>query len=162
MHFGVHFRIFFWFRAWSSLSCLHHRAEKFHCFLSIWNSFRTVTGEDRFTDPWLVQYNKSTEGYVTADGNTIRFPFWLRSEEFMLYGGCRRAVGGSGSWRTPRTSPRRWQCCDLRLVQQLGGFEQRWSLPRDVVLHVCDSQGARSCRFPWTHPCHCSPLTLKR
>jgi len=57
------------------------------------NSFRTKTGEDRFTDPWFAKYNKATEGYVTADGNTIHFPFWLHSDEFMVYGRRRRALG---------------------------------------------------------------------
>jgi len=56
------------------------------CAPAMGNSQRTAIKEDRFADPWFAQYQTPTEGYITADGNTIRFPFRLHSEELMVYG----------------------------------------------------------------------------
>ena len=115
------------------------------------NSFRTKTGEDNFTDSWFAQYTKPTKGHVTADGNTIRFPFWLHSEEFMVYGGRRTAVGGSGSWRTLRTSPRRRQCSDLRVVQQVadsnsgGAYHETW-------YYTCATPKGQKLSLPYDSP----------
>ena len=53
------------------------------------------------------------------NGNIIRFPFPVHSGELMVFGTADAAKlrGGSGSWRTLRTGPRRRQGCDSYIGQ---------------------------------------------
>ena len=50
----------------------------------------------------------------------------------------RKAVGGSGSWRTLRTGPHRRQGCDSNIGQTGTAVEPA---TRRGILHICDSEG---------------------
>ena len=77
----------------------------------------------------FAQYNKPTEGYITADGNTIRFPFRLCSGELMVYG----TADAAKLWANQVLG-------ELNDPVLVGGKDQKLSLPYDphMTLFVAD------------------------
>ena len=84
MQFGVHF--FFLAQCVKLIELFIPSSGEAPLMSSMWHSFHTKTSDDHFTNPWFAQYKNHTEGYIKADGNTIRFSFLLHSEELMVFG----------------------------------------------------------------------------